>query len=432
MKKIYRISSRLIPAAVLAILCMMLLWPATGVQAASAGFVKKSGKVYYRQEDGTYYKGVLKLNGKKYLFDKKTGAMVTGWYGENPKKRFFSTADGAMKTGWVTAPNGNLRYFAPNSGYMTTGWLTLNGKTYYFHPKTGIAAKGWVSNKTGTRFFHKKTGAMYTGLHKLGKYYYYFFKKDGYTYKLGWATIGDKKYYFSPKTGRAQTDWLIFCGNTYYFDSTGVMYQNKKATIDGTAYKFDKTGAATQTKYVRSGSNVKVTCAGITYTLVGEFLTHPGVANGKVSDEELLAAIIDSEAAVQGKIGMEACALTILNRTIDPDREFPPNLRYVIYEGDSFPQYSTVRDGTLLSRLKGHYEDKVNAQKAAKDAIKIYRNYIIKGTKRTLKGFATKDFNYLYFMMESAFWAQNLNFSKVKYCRYSKNGDTHIFFEQWV
>ena len=431
-KPIYRTIHRLVPAVRLLMFCLLLIWSASVVQAASAGFVKKGGKVYYRQEDGTYYKGLLKLDGKKYMFDKETGVMVTGWYGENPKKRFFSTVDGQMKTGWVKAPNGNLRYFDPSTGYMATEWLTLKGESYYFHPDSGIAFKGWISNKIGTRFFHKKTGAMYTGLNQIGNYYYYFYKKNGYVYKEGWATIGDKKYYFSPKTGRAQTGWLVYCGNTYYFDEKGVLYRNKKATIDGTPYRFDETGAAVQTKYVKSGSNVKVTCAGITYTLVEEFLTHPGIADGKISDEELLAAIIDSEAAIQGKIGMEACALTILNRTIDPEREFPPNLRYVIYEGESWPQYSPVRNGVLLERLKGHYEDKVNAHKAARDALKKYRAYVTKGTKRTLKGFKTKDFNYLYFMMEDAFWSQNLNFSKVKYCKYTSGGETHIFFEQWV
>ena len=62
----------------------------------------------------------------------------------------------------------------------------------------------------------------------------------------------------------------------------------------------------------------------------------------------------------------------------------------------------------------------------------IFNNYVTKGTKRTLKGFATKDFNYMYFMAPSSFWSQNLNFSKVQYCTYTANGESHVFFVDWI
>ena len=430
-KRDRRLSGLFVEILIFAV-CFLFAVSSREVQAASGKFVTKNGKTYYKLSDGSYKKGWLELKGKKYFFDKTSGVMQTGWYGKNPKKYFFSTLDGHMFTGWITAKNGNLRYFYPDTGHMAVSWMTLNGKKYYFHPNTGIAAKGWVTNETGTRYFRKKTGVMLTGLHKIGNYYYYFFKKDGYTYKLGWGTVNHKKYYFSPDTGRAKTGWLVYKGSTYYFNEKGVMYQNTSVKINGKKYTFDQNGAAKLLKYEKSGSNVKVYCAGETYYLVNEYLTHPGIANGKVSDEELLAALIDCEASSQGLIGMEACALTILNRTIDPRREFPPYLRYVIYEGTSFPQYSPVRNGSLLKRLKGSYQDKTNAVKAAKAAIRIYNNYVTKGTKRTLKGFKTKDFNYLYFMTPEAFWSQNLNFSKVKYCIYSVDGDAHVFFEDWI
>ncbi len=53
-----------------------------------------------------------------------------------------------------------------------------------------------------------------------------------------------------------------------------------------------------------------------------EFLEHPGIADGKVSDLDLLAAVCDAEAGDQGVVGMEAVALCVLNCTIDQYKEF--------------------------------------------------------------------------------------------------------------
>lgn len=45
----------------------------------------------------------------------------------------------------------------------------------------------------------------------------------------------------------------------------------------------------------------------------------------------------------------------------------------------------------------------------------IFNNYVKNGKSRTLTGFKQKDFNYMYFMMNSSFKKQPLTFSKVKY-----------------
>ena len=42
--------------------------------------------------------------------------------------------------------------------------------------------------------------------------------------------------------------------------------------------------------------------------------------------------LCEAEAGNQGKIGMEAVALCVLNRTIKSDKEFPSTIRGVIYE----------------------------------------------------------------------------------------------------
>lgn len=100
------------------------------------------------------------------------------------------------------------------------------------------------------------------------------------------------------------------------------------------------------------------------------------------------------------------------------DKEFPSTVRGVIYESmvnGTYPQYSVVRDGALLKRLNGNFENRTLAYQAAKKAMTIFNNYVKNGKSRTLTGFKQKDFNYMYFMMNSSFKKQPLTFSKVKY-----------------
>jgi hypothetical protein len=294
---------------------------------------------------------------------------------------------------------------------------------------------GWQTNTNGnTRYFDPDTGAMkQSGLTRLDGYYYYFSKTNGILYKKGFGTVSGKKYYFSPTNGRAQIGWLTLNGKKYYFDTKGVMFADTVANIDGKAYSFDANGVATETQYVMSGNKVKIYDSANSkyYYVTKDYLEHPGIASGQTSDVELLAALCESEAGNQGLIGMEAVALCVLNRTIVANKEFPSSVRYVIYQigaNSSYPQYSVVTDGALLKRLNGQYENRALAYQAAQAALEIFQNYCLKKTPRTLEGFTTKDFNYMYFMTEAAFKKQPLNFSKVEYFKYKD----HVFFVDWV
>ena len=223
----------------------------------------------------------------------------------------------------------------------------------------------------------------------------------------------------------------------YKRQTDGSMAVSTTVTVSGVTYTISSTGVATvKTSHSNqnlSNGNVKVydTQNSRYYTMVKEYKTHPGIANGKTTDEALLAALCESEAGDQGKIGMEAVALCVLNRTIKKDKEFPSTVRGVIYESmvnGTYPQYSVVRDGALLKRLNGNFENRTLAYQAAKKAMTIFNNYVKNGKSRTLTGFKQKDFNYMYFMMTSSFKKQPLTFSKVKYEVYKD----HTFFVDWV
>ena len=421
--------------------CAFFSHSATEVQAATAGFKTVGGKTYYIKSDGSKQKGWLTLGKYKYYFNKTTGVQVKGWLNVNGQKTYYFTSQkGAMVTGWLTDSRKRKRYFDPKTGKLTRGWMkNSKGKKYYFTSGEGIMATGWLKNSKGQkRYFHSTSGVMATGwLKNTSKNISYYFDPETGYMNTGWRRISGKKYYFSTSNGSMATGLKTIDGKKYYFKTDGSMAVSTTVTVSGVTYTISSTGVATvKTSHSNqnlSNGNVKVydTQNSRYYTMVKEYKTHPGIANGKTTDEALLAALCESEAGDQGKIGMEAVALCVLNRTIKKDKEFPSTVRGVIYESmvnGTYPQYSVVRDGALLKRLNGNFENRTLAYQAAKEAMTIFNNYVKNGKSRTLTGFKQKDFNYMYFMMNSSFKKQPLTFSKVKYEVYKD----HTFFVDWV
>lgn len=421
--------------------CAFFSHSATEVQAATAGFKTVGGKTYYIKSDGSKQKGWLTLGKYKYYFNKTTGVQVKGWLNVNGQKTYYFTSQkGAMVTGWLTDSRKRKRYFDPKTGKLTRGWMkNSKGEKYYFTSGEGIMATGWLKNSKGQkRYFHSTSGVMATvWLKNTSKNISYYFDPETGYMTTGWRRISGKKYYFSTSNGSMATGLKTIDGKKYYFKTDGSMAVSTTVTVSGVTYTISSTGVATvKTSHSNqnlSNGNVKVydTQNSRYYTMVKEYKTHPGIANGKTTDEALLAALCESEAGDQGKIGMEAVALCVLNRTIKKDKEFPSTVRGVIYESmvnGTYPQYSVVRDGALLKRLNGNFENRTLAYQAAKKAMTIFNNYVKNGKSRTLTGFKQKDFNYMYFMMNSSFKKQPLTFSKVKYEVYKD----HTFFVDWV
>ena len=158
--------------------------------------------------------------------------------------------------------------------------------------------------------------------------------------------------YYYDENGHTVKGLVTIRGKKYYFNVSGVMLSDTVASVDGITYKFDSEGVASETSsedYKVEGNYVKVYDAKNSkyYYMEKQFLEHPGIADGKVSDLDLLAAVCDAEAGDQGVIGMEAVALCVLNCTIDEYKNFPSQIRYVVYQGKP-TQYAVVTDGALI------------------------------------------------------------------------------------
>ena len=167
------------------------------------GLFQKSKLTYFAKENGVLATGWVITGGKKYYFNPKTHAALTGKK-KISKKYYYFSANGAQVTGFVkiTSKKGNTftLYFDPNNGgVITKGLKEINGKTYYFN----------------------KNGHMRTGRIKVDDKYY-FFNNAGYRVG-GLQTVNGKKYYFHKTKFYGMTGWKAIKINNvkqYFYFST--------------------------------------------------------------------------------------------------------------------------------------------------------------------------------------------------------------------
>ena len=218
------------------------------------GLQEISGKYYDFDANGQLLFGQQTINGKNYLFNQKTGVMLTGFqtisnkgvnievyynskgqmqYGQqtiNKQKYLFDSKTGAMKTGFqkIVVSGKTITVYYNSKGIMVYGQQTINKQKYLFDSKTGAMQTGFkkivVSGKTITVYYNSK-GIM---LH-------------------GQQTINKQKYLFDSKTGAMKTGFqkIVVSGKTItvYYDSKGHMLFGKHK-INGKIYNFKSgTGA---------------------------------------------------------------------------------------------------------------------------------------------------------------------------------------------
>ena len=113
----------------------------------------------------------MKINGKRYFFDQKTGEQRKGFITWRKKTYYFC-----------------------RKGYAVTGLRKIGRYRYYFNGKGVMYRNSWVKN----RYYAGKNGRLYTGFRKINGRTYYFDKTTGQKV-TGWKKIGNKTYYFNYK-----------------------------------------------------------------------------------------------------------------------------------------------------------------------------------------------------------------------------------------
>ena len=247
----------------------------------SEGWGTRDGYRYYYDSDGVSLKGVQKINGKTYYFNRIDGAMETGWQIVDGKKccfdkkrgyqlfnqwvkdngdRYFLGIDGAVKKmQWVNEAGKN--YYLKADGKMTKDWLKIEDYWYYFNKDgsmatstwkwsdgkwyylkdNGEAANGWLQLGTEWYYFNDTSGALQTGWFRANGSWYC--ANDDGTMKTGWADSSDGICYLDEVTGKMKkNEWVIVDGKSYYFNINGIMVTGSRY-IDGTKYVFNSDGS---------------------------------------------------------------------------------------------------------------------------------------------------------------------------------------------
>lgn len=178
-------------------------------QNKQVGWVQSNEKWYYYDYDGTMIKGLKKINGEKYFFNRQTGEMMTGWIEDgydsqtHEKRWFYSDTIGKIQKGWL-ASNGNWYYLDLYDGLMQTGFQSINGEKYFFD-RHGVMQTGW----------------LYDGITmQTGEERWFYFNGSGAMYK-GWLHLNGKSYYLHWHDGLMQTGSQIIDGKEYWFNEKG-------------------------------------------------------------------------------------------------------------------------------------------------------------------------------------------------------------------
>ncbi|MBP3901845.1 MAG: hypothetical protein J6D53_10420 [Blautia sp.] len=133
----------------------------------------------------------------------------------------YCGSDGAyVKNKWVTLNKWNKYYFGDDY-WSCKGAVKINGKGYYFDPKTGVMKKNLkYVYKSGAIYYYAYDGVMATNgwraLTENGKKNVYYFCRNGNAYK-SWHKIGGNEFFFYtddyPNPGVRAENVILTIGN---------------------------------------------------------------------------------------------------------------------------------------------------------------------------------------------------------------------------
>ncbi|MBE6063529.1 MAG: N-acetylmuramoyl-L-alanine amidase family protein [Clostridium butyricum] len=215
------------------------------------GWGERDGYIYYYDEDGVSLKGVQKIEGKTYYFNKIDGAMETGWQIVDGKRCYFDKKEGyQVFLQWVQ--DGDDWYFLNADGTTRKSeWINDNGKWYYVKAD-GKRAKGWLKIDDYWYYLNSENGVMASCQWILDDNNKWRYVKDNGAAANEWCFINGKWYYFKENTAEMQSGWFRANGSWYYADSNGAMQTGWVSCKDGWSYLDDSTGKMKKNEWAYS------------------------------------------------------------------------------------------------------------------------------------------------------------------------------------
>lgn len=170
------------------------------------GWQELEGSRYYFSEEGFLRTGWLEIGGDRYYFD-ETGKMHTGWLLD----AHYFHPDGKLATGWLElngrhyylGQDGRVKkgivevdgskYLLGEQGFVSYGWTTVLGQLYYADTE-GHPVQGW-REIDGKKHFFEESGVAASGWVSMNGFDYYFYT-DGAPAQ-GKLELDGKTHYFS-------------------------------------------------------------------------------------------------------------------------------------------------------------------------------------------------------------------------------------------
>ena len=213
----------------------------------SEGWGKRDGYRYYYDKDGVSLKGVQKINGKTYYFNRIDGAMETGWQIVDGKKCCFDKKKGYQLFNQWVQDNGERYFIGEDGAVKKMEWVNTAGKMYYLKAD-GKMTKDWLKIEDNWYFF-TPDGSMATSTWKWKEDNWYYLKDNGQA-ATGWIQLSDKWYYFKDPTGVWQTGWFRADGNWYCTNEDGSMKTGWANSSDGWCYLDEVSGKMKKNEWV--------------------------------------------------------------------------------------------------------------------------------------------------------------------------------------
>ena len=157
------------------------------------GYVDYTKKVTPRKEQASDY-----VPSKKPVVSNGQDKIESGLYEEDEKYYFIDEDGDRVSDKWETI-NGKTYYFGTD-GYALKGMKKVDGKYYWFNKKYCYMYENRrVTRANGDIYYFGSDGVRYesgmTQVNENGKVHTYYFQKNGKAYK-GWLTLEGRKYYF--------------------------------------------------------------------------------------------------------------------------------------------------------------------------------------------------------------------------------------------
>ncbi len=203
--------------------------------------VNKYGSYYYVLEDGSYYTGLITIDGATYYF-RENGKMKRGAYLTTDEGKYYFDADGHMLKNSFLEKYGSIYYFG-DDGLMLTSTIIVpgDGYKYYANAKGQIMHNNFATVDDG-KYYFDGDGRMLTSQFVTQYTKTYYLGEDGSVQYKTIVSDGDYNYYVDARGVMLKNILVAFEDGSRYFDNEGHMVKNCTITYYFKKYTFDENG----------------------------------------------------------------------------------------------------------------------------------------------------------------------------------------------